>query len=353
LCGLTATPCRGDGRGLGGLFQAIIEAPQVPDLIDLGYLVRTRVYAPKHYQPDLKGVRVQAGDYVESQLAALVGDIVTHWLKHGENRKTVVFASSIGHSAHIKERFCEIGVAAEHIDGDTPKPERDATLARLERGQISVVSNCMVLTEGWDMPDIGCCILARPTRQMGLYRQMIGRGLRPASGKRDLIVLDHSGAVYQHGFVEDRVEWTLKPDRRAKNAQQEAREASPASRVIECSQCGSMREGGKACPYCGFLPQTPPKSIVIGAGSLGLVARNGQQPADPALQARWHAMLAQIATERGYKPGWIAHKFREKFGTWPRGSATPCAPSSEVRRWVKSRQIAYAKAKDRERSATS
>jgi len=75
-----------------------------------------------------------------------------------------------------------------------PKPERDATLARLETGDLDVVINCMVLTEGWDMPDVGCCILARPTRKMGLYRQMIGRVLRPADDKNYAIVLDHSGA---------------------------------------------------------------------------------------------------------------------------------------------------------------
>ena len=69
---------------------------------------------------------------------------------------------------------------AEHIDGTTPKPERDATLARLASGEIELVTNCMVLTEGWDMPEVGCCILARPTSKMGLYRQMIGRVLRPA-----------------------------------------------------------------------------------------------------------------------------------------------------------------------------
>jgi DNA repair protein RadD len=358
LIGLTATPCRGDGRGLGGIFDSIVEAPQVADLIELGFLVKTRVYAPKEYQPDLKGVRVQAGDYVESQLAArmdrpkLVGDIITHWHKHGEDRKTVVFASSVGHSVNIRDRFCEIGISAEHIDGKTPKPERDATLARLERGEIKIVTNCMVLTEGWDMPEVGCCILARPTRKMGLFRQMIGRVLRPAPGKVDAIILDHSGAVYRHGFAEDHVEWSLSPDKSARSPAHELREHDDGSRLVECSQCSSMREGGKPCPHCGFLPQTPPRDIVIGAGELGLVARLNGKAVQPADRAQWHAMLTGIAGERGYKPGWIAHKYREKFGHWPNkgASVTPVAPSQEVRRWVKSRQIAYAKAKDRERS---
>ncbi len=182
---------------------------------------RTRVYAP--VTPDLKGVHTRLGDYVENQLAdrmdrpKLVGDIVTHWHKFGERRRTVAFAVSVQHSIHIRDEFVKSGVRCEHIDGTTPKPERDASLARLASGEIEVVTNCMVLTEGWDMPEVGCCILARPTSKMGLYRQMIGRVLRPAEGKRDAIVLDHSGAVFRHGFVEDRVEWTLDPDHLAKN----------------------------------------------------------------------------------------------------------------------------------------
>jgi DNA repair protein RadD len=109
ILGLTATPCRGDGRGLGGVFDTMIELPQVPDLIEKGHLVGTRVYAPTG--PDLKGVQVRMGDYVESQLAdrmntdKLVGNIVVHWLKHGEGRKTVVFAVNVGHSIHIRDEF--------------------------------------------------------------------------------------------------------------------------------------------------------------------------------------------------------------------------------------------------------
>jgi superfamily II DNA or RNA helicase len=171
VLGLTATPCRGDGRGLGGIFKTMIECPQVPDLIEQGYLVRSRVYAP--VDPDLRGVRTQAGDYVESQLAErmdrdqLVGDIVTHWFKYGESRKTVAFACSVGHSIHIRDEFIKAGVRAEHLDGGTPKDEREAILARLASGDTEVVTNCMVLTEGFDCPDICCIILARPTKKMG------------------------------------------------------------------------------------------------------------------------------------------------------------------------------------------
>jgi DNA repair protein RadD len=352
LLGTTATPCRGDGRGLGGIFDTIVECPQVPELIEQGYLVKTRVYAP--VDPDLKGVKVQLGDYVESQLAErmnrpkLVGDIVTHWHKFGERRKTVVFACSVGHSVNIRDEFIKSGVRAEHIDGSTPKPERDASLARLASGEIDLVTNCMVLTEGWDMPEVGACILARPTRKMGLYRQMIGRVLRPADGKPDAIVLDHSGAVFRNGFVEDRVEWTLDHSRRAESPTHQQRCVEHSSRLLECTQCGAIRTAGEPCFHCGFLPQRPPRAVSFLDGDLALV--NGAKHTDgnnygPSERARWHAMLIHIGDERGYKVGWAAHKYKEKFGAFPAWgpSPNPMAPTAEVRSWVRSRMIAYAK----------
>jgi DNA repair protein RadD len=204
LLGMTATPCRGDGRGLGNLFDVMIEAPQVAELIVGGYLVKSRVYAPVN--PDLKGVRIEKGDYVISQLAGrmnterLVGDIVEHWHKHGEQRRTIAFAVDVAHSVAIRNQFLGAGVRAEHLDGETPLPERADILARLASGETKVVSNCMVLTEGWDCPPVGCAVLARPTKQMGLFRQMVGRVLRPADDKPDAVILDHSGAVFRHGL---------------------------------------------------------------------------------------------------------------------------------------------------------
>jgi superfamily II DNA or RNA helicase len=351
LLGLTATPCRGDGRGLGGIFESIIECPQVAELIEQGYLVKTRVYAPVN--PDLKGVRVQAGDYVESQLAdrmdqpKLIGDIVTHWHRYGERRKTVAFAVNVAHSVHLRDEFIKSGVRAEHIDGSTPKPERDASLARLASGEIELITNCMVLTEGWDLPEVGCCILARPTKKMGLYRQMIGRVLRPAEGKPDAIILDHSGAVYRHGFAEDPVDWALDPDKHAESPTHQRRLETHASRLLECSQCSAIRIAGEPCPSCGFLPQAPPRPVPILDGDLGLVQGRRANASEYTAQerARWHAMLAYIATERGYKPGWAAVNFKEKFKSWPPYGAIvqPIPPTPEVRSWVRSRLIAYAK----------
>jgi DNA repair protein RadD len=359
--GLTATPCRGDGRGLGNYFSQIIEGPQVAELIDRKYLVPTVYYAPA--EPDLHGVETRQGDYAVGQLsdrmnrADLIGDIVSNWHKLGQRRKTLVFCVDVAHSVHVKDEFLKSGVRAEHVDGSTPKPDRDAALTRLASGETELISNCMVLTEGFDLPAIGCIVLARPTKQIGLFRQMAGRGLRPAPGKSNLILIDHSGAVYRHGLLEDEIEWTLDVTKRAKNPTHDERDCAQTSRLIECSQCGALRKGGEPCPACGFLAKHRPDAIGFREGELARVDRNSLQPvhsSDPNECMRWHGMLAHIAGARGYKPGWAAYKFKEKFGTWPASRyVTPIAPTPEVLSWVRSRAIAYAKAQEKIRQGSA
>lgn len=352
LLGLTATPCRGDGRGLGGIFETIIECPQVAELIDLNHLVKSTVYAP--VDPDLRGVGTRNGDYVEGDLAdrmdrpKLIGDIVTHWLKFGERRRTVVFAVNVAHSIHLRDEFRHSGVRAEHIDGTTPKDERDAILARLGSGEVEVVCNCMVLTEGWDMPEAGCCVLARPTKKMGMYRQMIGRVIRPAPGKSSAIILDHSGAVHRHGQPEDHVDWTLDPDSHAVSPAHEARKQKSGSRLIECTQCTALRVGGQPCPHCGFMPARPAKYVPIADGELSLVTNGKPSSTATTQQDRiiFHAELRHIADNRGHKPGWAAHKYKEKFGSfppWAWNERPTCTPTATTLSWVRSRQIAFAR----------
>jgi superfamily II DNA or RNA helicase len=355
LVGLTATPCRGDGRGLGSAFDVLLEAAAAGELVRLGYLVPTRCYAPS--TPDLRGVKVRAGDYIEAQLAnrmdnaKLVGDVVSHWHRLAEARRTVVFATGVRHSLHLRDEFRASGVVAEHLDGATPTEERDAILARLARGEVRVVVNCMVLTEGWDQPDVSCVVLARPTKHMGLYRQMIGRVLRRSPGKADAIVLDHAGAIYEHGFAEDPVAWTLRTDRRADNPAHRARQSGGThSRLVECVKCSALRVGGDRCRSCGYRPEPKPRVLEVADGELSRVGRDRQaRPVDhlPQERERWHAQLISLARERGYKPGWAAFKYREKFGRFPPWAAAPqpIPASAEVRAWVRSRIIAFAKAR--------
>jgi DNA repair protein RadD len=353
LLGMTATPCRGDGRGLGNIFDTMIECPQVADLIVGGFLVKSRVYAP--VGSDIAaGVRIEKGDYVISQLEGrmntdvLVGDIVGHWLKYSERRRTVCFAVGVGHSVHIRDEFLQFDVRAEHLDGETPVAEREAILARLASGETEVVTNCMVLTEGWDMPVVGCCILARPTKQMGLFRQMIGRVLRPADSKTDAIILDHSGAVYRHGLPEDHVEWTLDVDRRAVNPAQTKRERGDAPKLHECPSCKAVMVK-PPCSHCGWMPQPRAQAVDVEDGELGLVVGGnaGASRYSETDRTSFFQQLRAVQQMRGYKHGWAAHKYKDKFGLFPPWSYNdlpPIAPSDAVLRWVRSRNIAFAKA---------
>ena len=144
--GLSATPYRADGQGLGDAYDDLVVVSTPAQLIAEGFLVEPRVFTVRPSElPDLSGVRTRRGDYDERALAAavdrqpLVGNIVEHWQRLADGRRTVAFAVSVEHSRHIAERFREAGIAAEHLDGTTTPLERDAILRRLERGETRVV----------------------------------------------------------------------------------------------------------------------------------------------------------------------------------------------------------------------
>ena len=352
--GLTATPCRHDGRGLGSDFDTLVECPQIEELIQLEHLVRTRVFIP--FIPDLKGVHVRQGDYVSAELQrimdhnGLVADIVTEWHKHNPEdrprRKTVVFTVSVAHSIHIMEEFVKSGVKAAHIDGKTDKTERAEILARLSSGDLELVTNCMVLTEGWDQPDVSCLVLARPTKSMVLFRQMVGRGLRPSPGKTDCLVLDHAGATLMHGRVEDPITWSLDPDTKAVNHTHAARGTTAAAKLLACTQCNALRTAGKPCTECGFMPQRQGEHLHVHDGELAELGRE-RIAFTMEVKREWHGMLTWIRNERGRQHGWIAHSYKAKFGVWPQGNAIPIPPSAEVRAWVRHRDIAFANSRQK------
>jgi hypothetical protein len=332
-------------------------------LIEGQFLVGTRVYAPS--QPDLKGVRVECGDYVEAQLAErvntdkLVGDIVEHWHRLAERRQTVVFATGVAHSKHIRDEFRRADVLAEHIDGTTPTDERDRILEQLAKGQIEVVCNAMVLTEGWDQPSISCLALARPTKSLGLFRQMVGRVLRPAPGKTNALILDHAGATFMHGFAEDPIEWVLEEDKRATNKAHAARGSGQAPGALtNCPECSAVMMRGKPCGACGWRPQRKAEAFEVSDGELAHLQRDrtAWPPQRTAAEkTSWHAQLRWIGRERNYKDGWPAAMYREKFASWPAAPKwnppEPEMPTPEVRAWVRSRQIAYAKSMQVQRAA--
>jgi superfamily II DNA or RNA helicase len=186
--GLTATPwskgMSAQKKWLDGepLWQDIVIGASIPLLIEQGFLVDCDIYAPG--EPDLTGVKVVNGDYDKTQLgtavdkARLVGDIVHHWFKLAAGEQTVVFAVNVSHSKHIVEEFKAHGVDARHVDGYMDENERRPLIDGFRRGEFQVLSNCSMLAEGFDVPATSCCILARPTKSLIRYIQMVGRSIR-------------------------------------------------------------------------------------------------------------------------------------------------------------------------------
>lgn len=248
VLGLTGTPWRLDGRGLGAAFDEIVSCIQIEELTRLGYLVPLRVYAPE--VPDLRKIGKSHGDYEVTALAELMdqdglsGDIVEHYRRYGESRCTVGFAVNVAHAKHLAERFREAGIPSEYVNGKMPESQREAIFERLSRGETRVLWNVDIATEGIDIPQLSCVILARPTKSLTRFLQAVGRVMRPYPGKLHALVLDHAGCVHEHGLPSDERQWTL-DDRRAKD------EPTPPADLVVCEDCGMVyRDGRLGCPAC-------------------------------------------------------------------------------------------------------
>ena len=352
LLGLTATPSRRDGKALGVLFDDLIEPVTAAELTEQGYLVPAMYFSIS--EPDLSGVQTVAGDYNQGQLeravnrSELVGDIVQTWLERAGDRRTAVFATSIAHAVNLAEQFQRAGVAAEHVDAGTSVDERSAIFDRFRRGETQVLTNCFLASYGFDLPVLSCVVLARPTQSLVLYLQMIGRGLRPADGKSDCLVLDHSGAVHRHGFAADARIWTLDGRTALKEPDSRTSSSTGIAARIDCPECAATFERTRVCPECGF--ELRPKGREVETIDGRLVEVHAGLEEDETDRRIFYGEVRGIGEERGYKPGWAAHKFRERFGEWPPfdwNSDLVLQPTLASRRWIKSRQIAWAKSQRR------
>lgn len=336
--GLTATPYRADGRGLGDAYDDLVVVASPRLLIDAGALVEPRIFTvPASSLPDLSAVHSRGGDYKEEELeravdqGLLVGNIVEHWLRRANGVRTVAFACSVAHSKHITARFVEAGVTAEHLDGETPTADRDAILGRLERGETRVVSNCGVLCEGWDQPSVKCCILARPTKSMGLYLQQAGRVLRPYTDPAtrqaiEALILDHAGCVVEHLPPQFDRDFSLD------DAPKKKKKASLSTAPVKtCGQCFAVLPTAvRVCPECGFeFPAPEAKDAPEEqAGDLVEVASATSEQ----MRAVWDDLCAKRGTR---KAGWVWHKFLERFGVkppraWKVPDADEDAPTDDV-----------------------
>lgn len=339
--GLSATPWT---KGLGKRYDDLIIAATTEELIEQGFLSRFRVFAPSH--PDLTGVKTVAGDYHEGQLAdamdkpQLTADIVSTWMERGENRPTLCFAVNRAHAKALRQQFQNANIRTAYIDAYTPRDERTRIGNELREGRVKVVCNVGTLTTGVDW-DVRCIILARPTKSEALYTQIIGRGLRTADGKDDCIILDHSDTTLRLGFVTDIQHDELDKGRENQSSSGRLEKSAPLPK--ECSSCTYLKPAGvHKCPSCGFSPEKVEDVEVID-GDLEQI-KGGKKQFDKNTKQAWWSGLLWYVDAYGKKQGWAAHKYREKFGVWPRGLMDIAStPLPEVRNYVRAGQIRYAK----------
>jgi superfamily II DNA or RNA helicase len=235
--------------------------------------------------------------------------------------------------------ICDI-TGHSYSSAQTIAMDRTAIARRFHAGEVEVVCNVGCLTTGIDW-DVRCIILARPTKSEMLFAQMIGRGLRTADGKDDCLILDHSDNHLRLGFVTDIHHDKLDDGRERQKAEPKAAEALPK----KCAKCSFLKPPKLlVCPACGFKPE-PKCEVVNKDGELvEFSARGMTKPVSSAEHVEFYRQLKHFAVSRGYKSGWIAHKFKEKFGHWPSGldHLAPMPPSPATLGWIKSRQIAFA-----------
>ena len=304
LLGLTATPVRLSGEPLGDVFGCIVEPVTMEELIEQGYLIEPTVWAPA---VDLSDVPIRFSEYslpvLVERMDKLTGDIVEHWKKHARGLKTVAFTCNVAHSINLVSRFRDAGVRAAHLDGTTPMARRDEILTDLRNGKLDLVSSIMVLSEGFDLPELNCAIIARPTKSLALHRQMIGRIVRPPG---PAIVLDHAGNHNEHGSVTDHIEWSLDGEY--------TREGVKSLR--SCPECYRILPAdATVCVECGYDTEQPS-------------ARDQQQldEAEAMLvefqsvksRRRVYIDWLELASERLYRLTWARLQHKQTYGKWPK-----------------------------------
>jgi len=244
--GMSATPCRLDGKGLGDVYDAIVYGPTVRELTERGYLTPCRAFAPA---VPMEGVKRTAGEYQMGDAARVLdtgtvtGDAIREYAKRMLGKRAIVFCCTREHADHVAGQFRMAGIPAANVDGSMPKADRAARIADFRAGRTMVLTNVDLLTTGFDCPQIECAIFLRPTQSLALYLQMVGRILRIATGKQFAMILDHVGNVLRHGLPDAAREWTL-----------EGQAKRPAAPVVrQCPECFAAFHPSPRCPECGYV----------------------------------------------------------------------------------------------------
>lgn len=306
VLGVTATPCRADGRGLKDAFDDVVLGPSLAELTERGYLSPTKIYAPP-IKADLTGLRMRMGDYAKDQLSqamdkpSITGDAVEHYRRICPGAPAIAFCVSVAHAEHVAEQFSAAGFKAASLDGSMDSRTRSRLIDDLGNGRLQVLTSCDIVSEGTDIPVVTAAILLRPTQSLGLYLQQIGRCLRPAPSKAHAIIIDHVGNVALHGLPEMEREWTLEGEPKRKRKAEEKIE-----QVRQCPECFCAHAPQPHCPNCGYRYTPKPREVEQVSGDLvelDKAALIRQRKAEQA-QAKTLEELIEIGRRRGYKEGW-------------------------------------------------
>ena len=373
--GFTATPARKSGKSLSMAFDRLILGPSILELIREGSLVRPRIFnVPVVSRQELKALPKTAGDYAEGAVGnllsrpKLIGDVVENWLAIAGGKRSIVFACNKAHGAHLVEGFSRAGIAAEILTDQDDEATREEVIARLETGQTRVLVNCFLMAYGVDVPAVECIVLARPTRSLPMYLQMVGRGMRPAQDKDHFLLIDHGRVVENLGLPTSDFGWNL-DDTRNVNREAEARSrAATVEKPRTCPECHHVwlvSEDGTACKLCGWAPAPSAKPVVVEAAALGELdvdtETQAPTPHSPEVIDFFREALGDAARRDPAK--WRAtpnkcraaawHAMRERFGLpeqkipsryW---SMQPATPSAAVTGWLTHRRIKFARSRSR------
>lgn len=251
--GVTATPNRGDRKGLREVFDNVADQISLGELIASGHLVPPRTFViDVGVQDELKSVRKTSSDFDMSEVANIMDrapvteEVIRHWKEKAGDRQTVIFCSTVEHAAHVRDAFKAAGISAALIHGEMPSETRKSVLADYVCGKIRVIVNVAVLTEGWDHPPTSCVVLLRPSSYKSTMIQMVGRGLRtvdpeefPGVVKTDCIVLDFGTSSLIHGTLEQDVDL-------------DGKTSSGEAPTKACPSCGAdIPLASSECPICG------------------------------------------------------------------------------------------------------
>lgn len=309
---LTATPRRTNGQGLGDVADCIVESVSVEWLIEHQYLAPYEYYAPATLV-DTDRLRIKRGDYDQSDTVAqldkpkIYGDVIRHYERYAKGKQTIVFASSIDHSRSVCKAFQDAGYTAVHLDGKTPQQERKTAMERFRRGEVQVLTNYEIISEGLSVDGCECCILLRPTQSLILFLQSSQRCMRYAEGKT-AVILDMVGNYQRHGLPSDAHEWSLDGTvTRGRVKEQNTVHART------CEGCYRTYAGsGPVCPYCGHNNGKTRAELEADekAELERITAAQKRDKRREVGMAQTREELERIARERGYKPGWVYHRIK-------------------------------------------